>query len=83
VRKRNYFTKYGEQARAVLEALLAKFADEGVEDIADIAVLRVAPLTQLGTPMEIIQRFGGKEGYVKAVRELEAELYGVTSNEAS
>jgi len=82
VRKRNYFTKYGDQARAVLEALLAKFADEGVEDIADIAVLRVAPLTQLGTPMEIIQRFGGKDGYVKAVRELEAELYGVTKNES-
>jgi type I restriction enzyme R subunit len=81
VKKRNYFTKYGDQARAVLEALLAKFADEGVEDIADIAVLRVAPLTDLGTPMEIIQRFGGRDGYVKAVRELEAELYGVIKNE--
>ena len=83
VKKRNYFTKYGEQARAVLEALLEKFSDEGVEDIADIAVLRVSPLTELGTPMEIIQRFGGKDGYVKAVRELEAELYRTTSNGAS
>jgi type I restriction enzyme, R subunit len=79
VRKRNYFTKFGEQARAVLEAVLAKYADEGVEDIADIAVLKVAPLTQLGTPMEIIQRFGGKDGYLKAVRELEAELYRVAN----
>jgi type I restriction enzyme R subunit len=64
VKKRNYFTKYGEQARAVLEAVLAKYADEGVEDIADIAVLKVAPLTNLGTPLEIIQRFGGKDGYI-------------------
>jgi type I restriction enzyme R subunit len=79
VRKRNYFTKYGEQARAVLEALLAKFADEGVEDIADIAVLRVAPLTKLGTPIEILKAFGGKEGYMQAVHDLEAELYRASS----
>lgn len=80
VKKRDYFTKYGEQARAVLEALLAKFADEGVEDIADISFLRVAPLSDLGTPLEIVQAFGGKDGYVKAVRELEAELYKASSS---
>ncbi len=83
VRKRNYFTKFGDQARAVLEAILAKYADEGVEDIADIAVLRVSPLTNLGTPMEIIQQFGGKDGYMKAVRELEEELYRSSPNGAS
>ncbi len=75
VRKRNYFTRYGEQARAVLETLLAKYADEGVEDIDDMNVLRVKPLDQLGTPVEILRLFGGKDAYRKAVRELEAELY--------
>jgi type I restriction enzyme, R subunit len=75
VRKRNYFTKYGDQARKVLDALLSKFADEGVDDIEDIAILRVRPLTEQGTPVQIIQTFGGKEPYLQAVRELEDELY--------
>ncbi len=78
VRKRNYFTKYGEQARAVLEALLDKYANEGVEDIDNIQVLRVKPLDQHGTPMEIVQQFGGKDGFIKAVRELQDELYQVS-----
>jgi type I restriction enzyme R subunit len=75
VRKRNYFTKYGEAARAVLEALLDKFANEGVDDIENMGVLKVQPLNALGTPMEIIQKFGGKDAYVKAIRELEEELF--------
>jgi type I restriction enzyme R subunit len=75
VRKRNYFTKYGEHARSVLDALLTKFADEGVDDIEDIGLLRVRPLTEKGTPVQIIQTFGGKEPYLQAVRELEDELY--------
>jgi type I restriction enzyme R subunit len=75
VRKRNYFTKYGEQARQVLDALLDKFADEGVDDIEDIGILKVRPLTEHGTPIQIVQQFGGKEPYVKAVHELEDELY--------
>ena len=79
VREKNYFTKYGEAARAVLDALLDKYADEGVDDIEDIQMLKVRPLTGLGTPTEIIQRFGGKEAYVKAVRELEDVLYETAS----
>ncbi len=75
VKKRDYFTRYGEQARAVLEALLAKYADEGVDDIESMSVLRVQPLDQFGTPIEIIQKFGGKDAYLKAVRDLEDELY--------
>jgi type I restriction enzyme R subunit len=75
VRKRNYFTRYGEKARAVLDALLDKFADEGVDDIEDIGILKVRPLTEHGTPIQIVQQFGGKDPYVKAVRELEDELY--------
>lgn len=75
VRKRNYFTKYGDAARAVLEALLKKFADEGVDDIDDIKVLRVTPIDKLGTPVELVDRFGGKAPYQKAVHELQDELF--------
>jgi type I restriction enzyme R subunit len=75
VRKRNYFTKYGETARKVLDALLDKFANEGVDDIEDIAILKVRPLNQHGTPVQIIQEFGGKDPYLKAVHDLEDELF--------
>jgi len=77
VRKRSYFTKYGDAARAVLEALLDKFANENVDDIENIGVLKVQPLTTLGTPLELIQRFGSKDEYLKAVRDLEDELFKV------
>lgn len=75
VRKRNYFTKYGEQARAVLEALLDKYADEGVENIEDLKVLRINPFDQFGTPVEIVNVFGGKKGFETVIRELEDALY--------
>jgi len=75
VRKRNYFTKYGEQARKVLETLLDKYADEGVENIESIEVLRVKPFDDFGSPIEIIHEFGSKQGYLEAVRDLENELY--------
>jgi len=75
VRKRDCFAKYGEQARAVLDALLEKYADEGIAPIEDINVLKVQPLNQLGTPMEIVRIFGGRDQYVSAVRELESVLY--------
>ena len=74
VRKRDVFTKYGEQAKAVLNALLDKYADEGIFP-EDLAVLKNIPFTALGTPLEIIEQFGGKEAYMIAVRELERELY--------
>lgn len=75
VKKRNYFAKYGEQARQVLEALLDKYADSGVENIEDIGVLQIQPLTDFGSPMEIVQLFGGKANYERAVAELESEIY--------
>ena len=75
VRKRNYFTKYGEQARQVLEALLQKYADEGIENLEDPAVLKVEPFRRLGTPMELIDLFGGREQYLQAIRELASQLY--------
>ena len=73
--KRNYFTKYGEQSKRVLEALLEKYADEGITNIESLEVLRVRPLTDFGSPTEIINEFGSKEKYSEAVRELEMELY--------
>jgi type I restriction enzyme R subunit len=75
VRKRNYFTKYGEKVRRVLEALLDKYADEGVAHIEETQVLTIAPFTDIGTPMEIIQVFGGLDNYQQAVHELEQALY--------
>ena len=76
-KKRDYFTKYGEQARKVLESLLDKYADEGVTNIESMDILKVKPLTDLGSPMEIIKQFGSKAKYLEAVKELEAELYKV------
>ncbi len=76
VKKRNYFAKYGEPARKVLEALLDKYADTGIEHIEDIKILQIDPLSRLGTPPELVKPFGGRDGYIKAVQELEGELYG-------
>jgi len=77
VKKRNYFVKYGEKARAVLEALLDKYADEGLTNLEDPKVLKVQPFNKYGTPVEIIQAFGGKEQYFQAVKDLEQQLYRV------
>jgi type I restriction enzyme R subunit len=75
VRKRNYFTKYGEQARQVLDALLDKYADVGLDPVESMEVLKVQPFNRLGTPVEIVRIFGGREKYLQAVRELETALY--------
>ena len=75
VKKRNYFTKYGDQAKKVLEALLDKYADEGIANIESIEVLRVNPFDEFGSPTEIINEFGSKDNYLQAVKELEIELY--------
>jgi len=75
VKKRNYFTKYGDQAKKVLEALLDKYADEGITNIESIEVLRVNPFDAFGSPLEIINEFGSKVKYLQAVKELEIELY--------
>jgi type I restriction enzyme R subunit len=76
VEKRNYFAKYGEQARKVLEALLDKYADEGIANIESMEVLRVDPFDKFGSAYEIVNGiFGGRSQYQEAVRELEQELY--------
>ena len=76
VKKRNYFAKYGEQAQAVLSALLEKYTDTGVVDIESMDVLKVNPINQFGNPMYIVNRiFKGKQDFEQALRELEKELY--------
>lgn len=79
VKKRNYFTKYGEQTRKVLENLLEKYADEGITDIESMEVLKVKPFNEYGSPMEIVKTFGNKKEYLKAVHDLEIELYKVAN----
>jgi type I restriction enzyme, R subunit len=75
VRKKDYFEKYGEQARNVIEALLTKYEDEGIENIEDLKILKVNPFNNIGTPMEIIRFFGGKNKFLQALRELKGAIY--------
>ena len=76
VRKRDVFSKYGEKARAVLDALLEKYADQNVIPAGDTKVLELSPFTEIGTKSEIINKtFGGKKQYREAVQELQQLLY--------
>ncbi|WP_347917473.1 EcoAI/FtnUII family type I restriction enzme subunit R [Paracoccus marcusii] len=75
VMKRDVFTKFGPQARAVLEALLEKYADEGVINLDDLGVLKIAPFSCMGSVLELIRAFGGKPGFEQAVRDLQSAIY--------
>jgi len=75
VRKRNYFAKYSEQCRNVLEALLDKYSDQGILNMEDPQMLRLEPFNKIGTPPKIIRLFGGKEQYNEAIKSLETEIY--------
>ncbi|MCF1439595.1 MAG: DEAD/DEAH box helicase, partial [Shewanella sp.] len=76
VRKRNYFTKYSETAQVVLSSLLDKYADEGVLEIENKNVLKVAPFTDIGRPIEIVKKgFGKPADYDAAISELESAIY--------
>lgn len=76
VRKRNYFSKYGEQAAEVLKSLLEKYAETGIDDWENFDILKVDPLKNYGTQVYIIKNiFGGREKYLAAVRELQNEIY--------
>lgn len=77
VRKRNYWTKYGENIRVVLSAMLDKYAEVGIENIEEMKILTLEPFNEIGTPTEIVNIFGGKENYLKALKELEDEIYAV------
>jgi type I restriction enzyme, R subunit len=75
VKKRNYFTKYGGKAQAVINSLLDKYTDDGLLTIESTEVLKLDPLNKLGTPIELVKAFGGKPQYTAALKELENELY--------
>ena len=75
VKKRHVFARYGDKARAVLDALLAKYADDGISSVESMDILKVDPISQFGTPVEIVNVFGGREAYLKALHELEDALY--------
>ena len=76
VRKRNVFGKYGDKARAVLDALLEKYADAGLKSVESLEILKVDPLTKFGTPVEIVKLFGDRKHYLAAIHELETQLFG-------
>ncbi len=76
VKKRNYFAKYEGQARSVLEALLDKYADEGMQSLENGQVLQLKPISDIGTPIEIIKGiFGGPDEYKAALKDLQTELF--------
>jgi type I restriction enzyme R subunit len=75
VKKRDYFTQYGDLARKVISALLDKYSDDGVLDLENPEIIRLDPLSKLGSPVEIIRAFGGKPAYDAAIHALTDELY--------
>lgn len=83
VRKRHYFARYSGAARQVLEGLLDKYADTGVEHIEDIRILQLDPFRQLGAPIELVTSLGGRDGYLQAVRDLEEQLYTASNDGAA
>lgn len=77
VKKRDVFSKYGEQARLVLEALLDKYMDEGISELENLSVLKNDPFRRFGSPANIARLFGGKQGYLNAVNNLTKLIYNV------
>jgi type I restriction enzyme, R subunit len=75
VKKRHYLYKYSDTAQQVIEALLDKYANDGIKEIEDTKVLQLKEFAKIGSPMKIVKAFGGKEAYLKAVKELENEIY--------
>jgi type I restriction enzyme R subunit len=75
VKKKNHFTKYGDKALEVINTLLDKYADEGVEDIESIKVLQLPDFKKFGSPVEIVKLFGGRDKYLHVVAEIEQYLY--------
>lgn len=75
VKKRHYLYKYSDLAQQVIETLLDKYANDGIKEIEDTKVLQLKEFAQIGSPMKIVRAFGGKAAYIKAVQELENEIY--------
>ena len=79
MKKRDFFSKYGEAAREVLEALLDRYMNYGIYEVEKTEILKLDPFLKMGKPAKIASYFGGRDGYLKAVQELEDAIY---SNEA-
>lgn len=75
VKKQDFFNKYNGPARKVLEVLLDKYKNQGITEIVNMGVLRLDPLIKLGKPTKIVSYFGGKEGYISAVADLQDAIY--------
>lgn len=75
VKKRDFLSKYSGDARKVLETLLDKYMNTGIYEIEKTEILKLEPFPKIGKPAKISSYFGGKAGYLKAVRELEQEIY--------
>lgn len=75
VKKRHVFAKYGPDARRIIDALIDKYAYSGVHTLESMEVLKLPPIDHLGTPIELVGAFGGKQQYLAALRDIEAELY--------
>ena len=75
VKKRDFLSKYSGAAREVLEALLDKYMNTGIYEIEKTEVLKLDPFVKMGRPAKIASYFGGKDGYLKAVKELENQIY--------
>jgi type I restriction enzyme R subunit len=76
-RLRDLYSRYGDTARKIIETLLEKYAQGGLESIEDPAVLKVPPFTELGSVVEIYRSLGGREGYERVVRDLESAIYDI------
>jgi len=75
VKKRDYFSKYSDVAREVLEALLDKYMNEGITELESMEILKLDPFKKIGTPTKIIKAFGGRDKYIQTIKELEREIY--------
>lgn len=75
VKKRDYFGKYSDVAKEVLEALLDKYLNEGISELESMEILKLDPFTEIGTPAKIIESFGGRDKYLKTIKELENQIY--------
>lgn len=77
VKKCDFISKYNGTARAIIEALLDMYCNEGIRQIEDTQVLKLDPFIRMGKPAALVKLFGGKNGYIQAVKELEQEIYKV------
>lgn len=75
VKKRDYFGKYSDVAKEVLEALLDKYMNEGISELESMEILKLDPFNKIASPTKIIKAFGGRDEYLNTIRELEKQIY--------